>query len=132
MYHGLQLAPVPAAYHPDRRVRAADTDAHGRRLDATGENWNGKDALPAYDKFDRPPKYVEAGLTHGGPSLPMEQSAVTPSPEGEQSGMAHSNAADGTPVYSVYQPFYHTHTVAGAAHETEALPPPIHHDLSSS
>lgn len=132
MYHGLQLAPVPAAYRPERRVRAADTDAYGRRLDATAENCNGKDALPAYDNFDRPPKYVEAGWAHGGPSLPMGQSAVTPSPEGEQSGMAHSNTADGAPVYSTDQPFYHTHTVAGVAHGTEALPPPIHHDLPSS
>lgn len=119
MYHGLQLAPLPAAYHPDRRVRAADTDAHGRRLSPAGENWDGKDALPAYDNFDGPPKYVEAAWTHGGPSLPMEQSTVTPSPVGEQSGVAPS----GAPVDSVDQPVYHTRAVAGATPGTEAPPP---------
>lgn len=126
MYHGIQLTPLPAAYRPDRRTRAADTDAHGRRLDATGENWDGKDALPAYDNLDRPPKYVETGWKYGDPPLPTEQSTVTPIPEGEQSGIAHSNTADVPPGDNVDQPFYHTH--AGA----EAISPPTHHDLSSS
>ncbi|KAF9234471.1 hypothetical protein BU15DRAFT_24123, partial [Melanogaster broomeanus] len=57
--HGVPLAPLPAAYRPERRVHAADTDADGRRLDPAGEDWDGKDALPAYDGIGRPPKYIE-------------------------------------------------------------------------
>ncbi|KAG8215350.1 hypothetical protein J3R82DRAFT_8946 [Butyriboletus roseoflavus] len=125
MYHGIQLTPLPVAYRPDRRIRATDTDAHGRRLDPTMENWDGKDALPAYDNFDRPPKYVEAGWTHGGPPLPAQQSTVTPSPQGDHSGIAHPNIADG----AIVDPFYHTYAVAGITHETEARSP---HDLASS
>lgn len=113
-------------YHPDHRVRAEDVDAHGRRLGPEG--WNGKDALPAYDNLDRPPKYLEAGWSHGGPP-PMEQSAVAPSPEEGQSGMAHPNST----YNNVDQPFNDAHAMAGVAHRNEVLPPPpAHHNLSSS
>lgn len=113
MYHGVQLTPLPAVYRQDRRIRAADTDAHGRRLGAVGEDWDGKDTLPAYDNFDRPPKYIESSWSHGHL---MEQSAVIPSLEGEQSGITHSNTTDRAPRYD-------THAVAG---------PATHHNLSSS
>lgn len=93
VYHGIQLAPLPAAYRPDRRVRAADIDAHGRRFSPAGEELGGKEALPAYDNIDRPPKYVEAGWSHGGPP-PPEQPAGPPPSAGEQSGMAHPSPAD--------------------------------------
>lgn len=131
MYHGIQLAPLPAAYHPDRRIRAADVDGHGRRLGP--EERDGKDALPAYDNFDRPPKYMEAGWSHGGPSPPTEHSAATPASEGEQSGMAYPNTTNRVPGDIVYQPFDDTHAMAGMAHGSEApLPPPAHRGLPSS
>ncbi|KAH7922276.1 hypothetical protein BV22DRAFT_670055 [Leucogyrophana mollusca] len=57
------LTPLPAAYRPDRRVRAADTDAGGRRLGAPDDgDWDAKDALPAYDNIGGPPKYAETDL----------------------------------------------------------------------
>ncbi|KAH0834234.1 hypothetical protein J3R83DRAFT_11551 [Lanmaoa asiatica] len=123
IYHGLQLAPLPAAYRPDRRIRAADTDAHGRRLGPAGEDWDGKDALPAYDNFDRPPKYIEASWTHGEPPLPTEQSAATPSPEGGQSGMVHPNTVDRVSADNVGQPFDYTHAVAGGPRDRSNITP---------
>ncbi|KAF8554037.1 hypothetical protein OG21DRAFT_1497291 [Imleria badia] len=126
MYHGIQLSSIPAAYLPDRRIRAADTDAHGRRLGPAGEELDGKDALPAYDNFDRPPKYIEAGWSHGGPPQPTEQSAATSS-QGEQSGTAHPNSTSGD------RQFDDTHAMAGVAHGSDApLPSPALNDLSSS
>jgi hypothetical protein len=130
MYHGIQLAPLPAAYRPDRRISAADVDGHGRRLGP--EERDGKDALPAYDNFDRPPKYMEAGWSHGPPP-PTEQYAATSSPEGEQSGMTHPNTTYRVPGNNVDQPFDNTHAMAGIAHRNGVLlPPPAHHDLASS
>ena len=128
MYHGIQLAPVPAAYHPDRRVHAADVDAQGRRLGA-GEEWAGKDALPAYDNLDRPPKYVEAGWSGGPPPL-AGQSATIPLTEGEQSGMAHQTTTNGGSGDNVGQPPHGTHTVADG--NDPPLPPPTHNHLSNS
>lgn len=87
-YHGVQLTPLPAVYRSDHRVRATDTDAFGRRLGAAEEDRGGKDALPAYDSLGRPPKYIEAGWLHGEPP----QSAVVPSPEGEEGRMGHPNS----------------------------------------
>lgn len=122
MYHGIQLAPLPAAYRPDRRVRAADIDAHGRRSGPAGEELGGKEALPAYDNVDRPPKYVEAGWLHGGPPPPTEQPAAPPPPEGEQSGMAHPSSADegGNMDHQVND----THTVLGVAPVGSGAPLP--------
>lgn len=123
MYHGLQLAPVPAAYQPDRRVRAADIDAQGRRLGPTGEGSDGKEVLPAYDNFDRPPKYVEASLSHGGSPCPTEQSAVIPSAEVERGGTEHPNTTSGAPGANVDQLSVDTRP---------AEIPPVHHYLSHS
>lgn len=129
LYHGIQLAPLPTAYLPDRRIRSADVDAHGRRLGPAAEEWEGKDTLPAYDNLDRPPKYIEAGWSHGGPHQPTEQSAVTP-PQGEQSGMAHPNTSHGVPGENVGRQFDDTHAMAGVVRASDA--PPSHNDLSGS
>lgn len=84
IYRGVRLTPLPAAYRSDRRVHAADVDAHGRRLGPSGEDWDGKDALPAYDNSDRPPKYVDLGGSHGGPAPPHVDSQSAATPIGEQ------------------------------------------------
>lgn len=120
LYPGVQLSPLPAVYRTDRRIRAADIDAQGRRLGTAGEDGNGKDALPAYDNFDRPPKYIEAGWSHGHL---MERSAVIPSPEGDQSGMTHPNNTGTTPGHNSDHPLEDMHDMAA---------PPTHHDLSAS
>lgn len=57
------LAPLPSVYRTDRRVHAADIDSAGRRIGGPDDpNWDGKDILPAYNKFDRPPKYDFGGV----------------------------------------------------------------------
>lgn len=57
-----RLTPLPSAYLPDRRVNAADIDSAGRRIGGPDDpDWDGKDILPAYNKFDRPPKYNFGG-----------------------------------------------------------------------
>jgi len=127
MYHGIRLAPLPAVYRPDQRIRAEDVDAHGRRLGP--EAWNGKDALPAYDNLDRPPKYLEAGLSPGALQY-TGQSAATPSPEGEQSGMGHPNTTNRVPGDNVDQPSNDAHAVPGRSEVL--LPPPAHHNLYGS
>ncbi|KAG9310802.1 hypothetical protein JVU11DRAFT_8654 [Chiua virens] len=116
MYHGLQLAPVPAAYHPAAHgVRAVDTDAYGRRIGPGGEGWGGKDVLPAYDNFDRPPKYLEAGWSQPGPPQPTEQSVVTPSVNGEQSGAAHLDPTPCYPQDNDAQSTNNTHVAGGGS-----------------
>ncbi|KAG2135390.1 uncharacterized protein EDB93DRAFT_827101 [Suillus bovinus] len=71
MHH---LTPLPSAYRPDRRVNAADTDSSGRRIGAPDDpDWDGKDILPAYDIYDRPPKYDSGG------SMPHAQGYIPPS-----------------------------------------------------
>jgi len=78
------LTPLPAAYRPDRRVRAADTDAGGRRLGIPEDgDWDAKDALPAYDNVGGPPKYIEAARAHFGSDPPPHEfsSASTTQPE---------------------------------------------------
>ncbi|KIK81864.1 hypothetical protein PAXRUDRAFT_832569 [Paxillus rubicundulus Ve08.2h10] len=86
--YGIPLAPVPTAYLPDRRVRAADTDAGGRRLGPAGEDWDGKDDLPAYDGVGGPPKYVEADWCNAGPQggaqHSWEQPVNVPPPSGAE------------------------------------------------
>ncbi|KAG1873839.1 hypothetical protein F4604DRAFT_1955488 [Suillus subluteus] len=58
-----RLTPPPSIYHPDRRVNAADTDSAGRRTGGPDDpDWDGKDILPAYNKFDHPPKYDLGGV----------------------------------------------------------------------
>lgn len=62
-YRMHRLTPLPSVYHPDRRVNAADTDSAGRRTGGPDDpDWDGKDMLPAYNKFDRPPKYDFGGV----------------------------------------------------------------------
>ncbi|KAG1857740.1 hypothetical protein DFJ58DRAFT_326307 [Suillus subalutaceus] len=62
-YRMHRLTPLPSVYHPDRRVNAADTDSAGRRTGGPDDpDWDGKDILPAYNKFDRPPKYDLGGV----------------------------------------------------------------------
>jgi hypothetical protein len=59
----MHLAPLPSVYRPDRRVNAADTDSAGRRIGGPDDlDWDGKDILPAYNTFDRPPKYDFGGV----------------------------------------------------------------------
>ncbi|KAF8126288.1 hypothetical protein EV363DRAFT_1418831 [Boletus edulis] len=114
LIHGIQLAPLPAAYRPDRRIRAADIDEHGRRLD--GEEGDGKDVLPAYDNLERLPKYIEVGWSHGGPLPPtVQQSVAVPSPQ-EQSGTAHPNTTGEVPRDNAEQLVDDTHDVAGVIH----------------
>jgi hypothetical protein len=130
LLHGIQLATPPAAYHPDRRLRATDLDSHGRRL-GSGEEWEGKDTLPAYDNLDRPPKYLEASWSQGGPP-PTGQSAVTSSYAGQQSGTAQPNVTNEVTGNNLHQSD-DTHAMAGPAHGSEApMPAPIHNDLSRS
>ncbi|KAF8963243.1 hypothetical protein BDZ97DRAFT_1919917 [Flammula alnicola] len=68
-YPNPHLAGFPAAYlgHSIRRTHAQDIDASGRGignstdLDVDGELGD-KDALPAYDNYGGPPKYIELEL----------------------------------------------------------------------
>ncbi|KIJ64239.1 hypothetical protein HYDPIDRAFT_40467 [Hydnomerulius pinastri MD-312] len=127
---GVPLAPMPAAYRPDRRVRAADTDAGGRRLgpDAEGD-WEGKDALPAYDNIGGPPKYIEADWRNfgplGAPQMPMEHTGSAP-PVGAGESAAENNHDDDAPRTGTEQP--HDSGLAG----TLVLPPAAYHDSRSS
>ncbi|KAG2131878.1 hypothetical protein BD769DRAFT_1666345 [Suillus cothurnatus] len=58
-----RLTPLPLVHVPDRRVNAADVDSAGRRIGGPDDpDWDGKDMLPAYNKFDRPPKYDFGGV----------------------------------------------------------------------
>ncbi|KAG1751815.1 hypothetical protein EDB19DRAFT_1202291 [Suillus lakei] len=69
--HRTRLAPLPSVYRPDRRVNAADTDSAGRRIGGPDDpDWDGKDTLPAYNKFDRPPKYDFGGAPAQGHTPP--------------------------------------------------------------
>ncbi|KAG2078641.1 hypothetical protein BDR04DRAFT_1226574 [Suillus decipiens] len=62
-YRMHRLTPLPSVYLPDRRVNAADIDSAGRRIGGPDDpDWDGKDILPAYNKFDRPPKYNFSGM----------------------------------------------------------------------
>ncbi|KAF9219850.1 hypothetical protein BS17DRAFT_788501 [Gyrodon lividus] len=133
--YGVPLAPVPAVYRPDRRVRAADTDAEGRRLGPAGEDWDGKDILPAYDNISGPPKYVETDWrnvgSQGRPQQPLEQSINVPPPlgvEGNEPGIRPDDTPSGEQPSGCGQ--------AGATPETEVAAPPLvplaHHDVHSS
>ncbi|KAI6106313.1 hypothetical protein EDD16DRAFT_1630278 [Pisolithus croceorrhizus] len=65
------VLPVAGARRPSRQVRAADTDAAGRRLGSLGvSDSNRKDELPAYDKFGGPPRYPQS-LHQGLEELPF-------------------------------------------------------------
>lgn len=58
-----RLTPPPLVHHHDRRVNAADTDSAGRRIGGPDDpDWDGKDILPAYNEYDRPPKYDFGGV----------------------------------------------------------------------
>lgn len=71
MHH--HLTSLPSAYRPDRRVNAADTDSAGRRTGGPDDpDWDGKDILPAYNIYDRPPKYDFGG------SVPPAQGYTPP------------------------------------------------------
>ncbi|KAI5992776.1 hypothetical protein EDD15DRAFT_972334 [Pisolithus albus] len=60
------------AYSPSRQVRAADTDAGGRRLGSIGvSDSDRKDELPAYDKFGGPPRYPQSSSLQGPCVLPQ-------------------------------------------------------------
>lgn len=98
-YH---LAELPAAYTPDRgdryaphlfepsrtrrvRIRAADIDAGGRRVDHGERDWDADDDadLPPYDKHGGPPVYVDvlgvrALQTSQRPEALREMEASTP------------------------------------------------------
>lgn len=57
----------PSMYDPQhRRVRGQETDGQGRRLGATGGEYDydhdDKDLLPAYDTAGGPPKYIDFEL----------------------------------------------------------------------
>ncbi|KAI6030119.1 hypothetical protein EDC04DRAFT_2713253 [Pisolithus marmoratus] len=63
--------PIGDARRPNRQVRAADTDAGGRRLGSVGiADSDRKDELPAYDKFGGPPRYPQP-LHQGSQELPF-------------------------------------------------------------
>ncbi|KAL4077881.1 hypothetical protein J3A83DRAFT_4217531 [Scleroderma citrinum] len=64
-YHAsIPLSGVEAAYRPRGHVRAADTDADGRRLGTPDDpEWNESDVLPKYDKCGGPPSYIESAST---------------------------------------------------------------------
>ncbi|KAI6107069.1 hypothetical protein EDD16DRAFT_1712592 [Pisolithus croceorrhizus] len=65
------VRPVAGARRPSRQVRAADTDADGRRLGSLGvSDSNREDELPAYDKFGGPPRYPQS-LHQGPQELPF-------------------------------------------------------------
>lgn len=65
-YRAPVVLPMDDAYSPSRQVRAADTDAGGRRLGSLGvSDSDRKDELPAYDKFGGPPRYLQS--SHQGP-----------------------------------------------------------------
>ncbi|KAG2143653.1 hypothetical protein DEU56DRAFT_791751 [Suillus clintonianus] len=69
----MPLAPLPSVHRPNRRVNAADTDSAGRRFGGPDDpDWDGKDILPAYNKFDRPPKYDFSGVAAQGYIPPAE------------------------------------------------------------
>ncbi|KAG2112669.1 uncharacterized protein F5147DRAFT_74064 [Suillus discolor] len=77
MHH--HLTPLPSAHRPDRRIRpdrrvnAADIDSAGRRTGGPDDpDWDGKDILPAYNIYDRPPKYEFGG------SVPPVQECTPP------------------------------------------------------
>ncbi|KAH7882672.1 hypothetical protein F5I97DRAFT_1931282 [Phlebopus sp. FC_14] len=137
---GVPLAPIPPAYRPDRRVRAADVDADGRRLSPDDGDWDGKDALPAYDKIGGPPKYIEAlGHDVGAEDhfQPVGQSLSAPSPfvGTVESGAGNYQSAD-TPVGDGGQLHPGAHADAEIAFPeavvTPSLPPPAHHEGRSS
>ncbi|KAF8836160.1 hypothetical protein BDN67DRAFT_974560 [Paxillus ammoniavirescens] len=133
--YGVPLAPVPAAYRPDRRVRAVDTDAGGRRLGPAGEDWDGKDDLPAYDGVGGPPKYVEADWRNAGlqgrPQHPWEQPVNMPPPFGAEEDRSGNHPADNTHTTEPLPGGGHTDPNPGT--EVASLPPAHHvHDGSSS
>jgi hypothetical protein len=109
----MPLAPLPSAYRPSRRVNAADTDAAGRRFGEPDDlDWDGKDILPAYNNFDRPPKYNSGvaptrgyirplGANTGNYSVTVDAEAL-PVAEPEQpsadiTGASHTDRVDPTP-----------------------------------
>lgn len=71
---GVPLASVDSMYRSNqRRVHAVDTDAEGRRLGRPDDpEWNGKDALPAYDKTGSPPKYIASEQYAFGSQAPYQ------------------------------------------------------------
>ncbi|KAI6147713.1 hypothetical protein BKA82DRAFT_4143423 [Pisolithus tinctorius] len=69
-YRVPMVPPIDDAHHPNRQVRAADTDAGGRRLSSLGASGpDRKDELPAYDKSGGPPRYLQS-LYQGSQELP--------------------------------------------------------------
>jgi len=96
------LSPLPMP-HRTRRVRAADTDAGGRRLggfrDPEDGDWDNKDELPAYDSIGGPPKYVEAELQASQARARAERNPFSSRP---QSTSDHpSSSLDDVPVGSI-------------------------------
>lgn len=75
------LSPLPSAYaRQNRRTRAADTDAGGRRAGGPEDaDWDQKDALPAYDNVGGPPKYVELEMQNARTRLHLDLAGVTAS-----------------------------------------------------
>jgi len=70
----IPLSYFPFGYHAGtRRTRAADVDEQGRRLDSGRDpdqhSLDGKDVLPAYDRYGGPPKYVDLEMALDGAML---------------------------------------------------------------
>ena len=63
------LSHIESAYRPAGQVRAADTDADGRRLGVPDDPaWDGREALPIYNKAGSPPSYIESRMSSAGRS----------------------------------------------------------------
>ena len=66
----VQLSHMGSAYSPSGQVRAADTDADGRRLGTPGDpEWDGTEGLPMYTKTGSPPSYIESRLSSAGSTV---------------------------------------------------------------
>ncbi|KAL4077878.1 hypothetical protein J3A83DRAFT_1683975 [Scleroderma citrinum] len=117
---GGPLAPVNATYRlGQRRVRAADTDADGRRLGRPDDpEWDGKDVLPAYDKVGSPPKYFASEqYPFGSQTQPAEALVSMPNPHIPASENG-ARSRQGTGVFGV------------SGHGGEELPPAYHEPRS--
>ena len=103
------LAPLPSAYiRRQRRTRAADIGAGGRRAGEGGGDWDPdhKELLPAYDNVGGPPKYVETEMDSARTRLHLDLAGAhyreERSLEGDESSLlmhsqSHSRETDMLP-----------------------------------